>query len=289
MRWLITTHAVERLMGRADRELSPRQAYALLEESLPRAQRQEDATLTGEERWLVPGKVPVIVIAKKDKMLRCRVAVSVIRVDESPETDLEDPTEDVLLAYQRQLATMGALDVPLEAVSERRPTGALYDRIAKLEAALGRAQGAIARQAEEMALLESEKRYHESERAADRLKRLEASKRASDAEMLRLTSKVRDLERSFTPAPEAPSKLRRAQDHAAHETEQKELLRACLRIAVRYLRRHEATSALHAIAEHDPYLTTEVFTDPERFTPEERREAARLARVEHEHEEESAA
>jgi hypothetical protein len=103
-----------------------------------------------------------------------------------------------------------------------------------------------------MALLESEKRYHESERAADRLKRLEASKRAA-------------------------------------ETEQKELLRACLRIAVRYLRRHEATSALHAIAEHDPYLTTEVFTDPERFTPEERREAARLARVEHEHEEESAA
>ena len=112
-------------MGRADRELSPRQAWALLEEALPRGQRQPDNTLTGEERWLVTaGKASVIVIAKKDAALKCRVAVSLLRLDESPEADLEDPTEDVLLAYQRQLATMGAIDLRRAPI----PTGFDDDR-----------------------------------------------------------------------------------------------------------------------------------------------------------------
>lgn len=285
MRWLITTHAVERLMGRADRELSPQQAHVLLTEALSRGERQSETTNSGEERWLVRvGKTSVIVIAKKDPTIRCRVAVSLLRLDEPPETDLEDPTEEVLLAYQRQLATMGALPVPVELVPERRPTGALYNRIGELEAALARAQGALARQAEEKALAEAEKRYHESDKAADRLKRLEASHRSAVAEVGKLKSRIRDLEMSSEVSAEGKDRLQRLKDHAISETEQKDLFQGCLRIAVRYLRQHEVTSVLHAIAERDAYLTTDAFAEPWRFTAEERREAARLARVEHEQE-----
>lgn len=262
MRWLITTHAVERLMGRADRELSPQLAHNLLAEALSRGKCQEERTISGQERWLLRvGRADVVAIVKKDPMLRCRVVVSVLRLDEAPEENLEDTTSDVLLAYQRQLAAMGALEVPVpeEGVSRKaKGTGQLLNRIAELEAALGRAQATVARQAEEQALAEVE-RYVASKKAAER---------AAQA----------------VQADPPTEKVRRALEHAEHHRLRAERFKKNLRIAVRYLRKHNIVDGLHAIGSDDPYLTTEAFAEPERFTLEQRQEIARALHGQHEEE-----
>ena len=103
MKWLITAHAVERLIERFDRTISNTGATAILTENLPNARRLAEKTFSGQTQWEFDFRGErVRVISKYDKAIRQIVAVTVVRIEEKNDLS-EEETDDMVSAYRRQM------------------------------------------------------------------------------------------------------------------------------------------------------------------------------------------
>jgi len=262
MKWLITAHAIDRLMGRVDRTITTKQAEDVLHGQLAVAQKLDKLTRHGQGYWHIQafGK-PVLVIGKHDAAIRRMVAVSVLRVDE--EDDGEDATDEVLAAYQR--AQKAGAIVPFVGLSNGdMKAGAKVDelqrRIAALEAHVAVLQLETARAEEERERVALERKFLEKQNAA--------AMRAAGEPIA--TGESRRLTRTIA--------------HADKMSRERDDQRALLRVAVRAL--HEiaaadgnmlAEDALVAIHQKSPVFVSLPFLYPDRFTREERQAAGRLA------------
>ena len=272
MKWLVTTHAIERLMGRVDRTITTKQAEDALGTQLPVAVKLDKLTKHGQGYYQIQvfGKT-VLVIGKHDAAIRRMVAVSVLRMDEVDTG--EDATDEVLAAYERAQKAGGL--VPFVALSNgSMRAGAKVDdlqrRIAALEAHVAVLQLETARAEEERERVALERRLLEKHNAA-------AVRAATPTPVVhRTTVVVGETVRA--------KKFERLTTHAAKMEREREAMRPLLRTAVRALTEiAEADGnaltedALVEIHRTSPDFTLPTFLYPERFTREERRAAGRVA------------
>lgn len=271
MKWLITTHAIERLMGRVDRTITTKQAEDALGTQLPVAVKLDKLTKHGQGYYQIQafGR-PVLVIGKYDAAIRRMVAVSVLRMDEVDTG--EDATDEVLAAYERAQKAGALSFVALSNGSMR--AGAKVDdlqrRIAALEAHVAVLQLETARAEEERERVALERRLLEKHNAA-------AVRAATPTPVVhRTTVVVGETVRA--------KKFERLTIHAAKMEREREAMRPLLRTAVRALTEIAeadgnalAEDALVEIHRTSPDFTLPTFLYPERFTREERRAAGRVA------------
>ncbi len=254
MKWHVTTHAIERLMGRVDRTITTKQAEDALYRQLDVAVKLDKLTRHGQGYYQIQAfGQPVLVIGKHDPAIRRMVAVSVLRVDEVEE-EAEDTTDEVVAAYQR--AQKAGTVVPFMDVSNGEmkrgvKVDELQRKIAALEAHVAVLQLEAARAEEDRERVALERRY------------LEKQNREAAAML------------TETPTAGMMRKLARAM---AEEQ------RPILRVAIRAL--YEIDAAGHSIIAIDAmeklcemasgYVSLP-FLYPERFTREERQAAGRVA------------
>lgn len=166
MKWHVTTHAIERLMGRVDRTITTKQAEDALYRQLDVAVKLDKLTRHGQGYYQIQAfGQPVLVIGKHDPAIRRMVAVSVLRVDEVEE-EAEDTTDEVVAAYQR--AQKAGTVVPFMDVSNGEmkrgvKVDELQRKIAALEAHVAVLQLEAARAEEDRERVALERRYLEKQ------------------------------------------------------------------------------------------------------------------------------
>ncbi len=263
MKWHVTTHAIERLMGRVDRTITTKQAEDALYRQLDVAVKLDKLTRHGQGYYQIQAfGQPVLVIGKHDPAIRRMVAVSVLRVDEVEE-EAEDTTDEVVAAYQR--AQKAGTVVPFMDVSNGEmkrgvKVDELQRKIAALEAHVAVLQLEAARAEEDRERVALERRY------------LEKQNREAAAML------------TETPTAGMMRKLARAMAHGEKMEREREEQRPILRVAIRAL--YEIDAAGHSIIAIDAmeklcemasgYVSLP-FLYPERFTREERQAAGRVA------------
>lgn len=267
MKWLITTNAIERLMGRVDRTITTKQAEDALGAKLPTAAKLDKLTRHGQGYYQIEAfGQSVLIIGKHDPAIRRMVAVSVLRVDEAD--DGEDATDEVLAAYQR--AHKAGAIVPFVPLSNGdMRAGAKVDelqrRIAALEAHVAVLQLEAARTEEERERVSLERQLLEKHNAAT-VRALVASP-PQPAKVVGETVRTKAFAKTL-----------------AHAEREREEMRPILRIAIAAL--HEITESgddaiarftMARLRERVPGFTSLPFLYPERFTREERQAAGRVA------------
>lgn len=272
MKWLITTHAIERLMGRVDRTITTKQAEDALGTQLAVAVKLDKLTRHGQGYYQIQafGK-PVLVIGKHDAAIRRMVAVSVLRMDE---VDEEDMTDEVVSAYQRA-QKVGIATPAMELSNGSMKAGAKVDelqrRIAALEAHVAVLQLEAARAEEDRERVALERRLLEKHSAA-----------AVRAATPPFPTPI--VQRIVVGETMRAKKVERLTVHAEKMEREREEMRPLLRTAVRALTEIAeadgnmlAEDALVAIREKSHDYVSLPFLYPERFTREERRAMGRLA------------